>query len=226
MPQGQGPPYPHPNPVPGSNAIGLFQIGVSPIGTIPSFDPWITILSQYGNSQAIDGVVTAFNAAMDQTATFDDFFDVTWNVATATGAGLDRIGRVVNVSRTLQLPSGAVPFLGFEEAGDPLFVPFGQGTFFAGANSLTSNFQLADSDYRTLIYAKMAANICDGSIPAINQVLLTLFPNRGNAYVADGENMTMEYVFAFNLSAVELAIVEQSGALPKPVGVSVTVVQP
>ena len=140
--------------------------------------------------------------------------------ATASGPGLDRIGRVVNVSRTLQLPAGTNPFLGFEEAGDPLFLPFGQGTFFTGG-SLTSNFQLVDADYRTLIYAKMAANICDGSIPAINQVLLTLFPNRGNCYVADGENMTMEYVFAFNLSAVELAIVEQSGALPKPVGVSV-----
>lgn len=225
MPQSSGAPYPHPNPAPGSNQIGQFIIGVSPIGTIPSFDPWATIISQYGNSQAIDGIITAFNAAMDQTATFDDFFDVTWNVATAQGPGLDRIGRVVGVSRTLQIPGGSNPFLGFEEAGDPLFLPFGQGTFFTGS-TLTSNFSLVDSDYRTLIFAKMAANICDGSIPAINQVLLTLFPNRGNCYATDGEDMTMTYTFAFNLTAVELAIVEQSGALPKPVGVLATVVQP
>ena len=79
-PQSAGAPYPHPNPAPGSNAIGQFIIGVSPIGTIPSFDPWATIISQYGNSQAIDAIITSFNAAMDQTANFDDFFDVTWNV--------------------------------------------------------------------------------------------------------------------------------------------------
>ena len=225
MPLGPGPNYPHPNPAPGSNAIGSFIIGVSPIGTIPSFDPWATIISQYGNSQAIDAIITAFNAAMDQTANFDSFFDVTWNAVTAQGPGLDRIGRVVNVSRTLQLPGTPQTSFGFNEAGDPSFVGFGQAPFFSGGQ-LTTNFNLLDPDYRLLIYAKMAANICDGSIPAINQILLALFPGRGNCYVADGENMTIAYTFAFALSAIELAIVQTSGVLPKPVGVSATVVQP
>jgi hypothetical protein len=224
MPQSAGAPYPHPNPVPGSNAIGSFTIGVSPIGTIPSFDPWATILSQYGNSQAIDGIITAFNAAMDQTATFDNFYDVWWNVATAQGVGLDRIGRVVNVSRTVQIPLGTQDFFGFNEANDPTFVGFGQAPFSSGG-TLTSNTTLVDSDYRTLIYAKMAANICDGSIQSINNILLTLFPNRGNCYVTDGENMTMTYTFTFALTPIELAIVQESGVLPKPVGVAATVVQ-
>ncbi len=224
MPQNSGIPYPHPNPAPGSNQIGSFVIGVSQIGTIPTFDVFSTILSQYGNSESILALITSFNAAMDQTAVFDDFFDVYWNAATAVGVGLDRIGRVVNVSRTLHLPGGVDPFLGFEEAADPNFLPFGQGTFFTGS-TLTSNFQLGDADYRTLIFAKMAANICDGSIPATNQILLTLFPNRGNCYVTDGEDMTMTFTFNFSLTPVELAIVEQSGVLPKPVGVLLTVVQ-
>ena len=43
--------------------------------------------------------------------------------------------------------------------------------------------------------------------------------------MVDGENMTMQYVFNFTLSPVELAIVEESGVLPKPVGVAATVVQ-
>jgi len=225
MPQSAGAPYPHPNPAPGSNAIGSFQIGVSPIGTIPSFDPWATIISQYGNSQAIDGIITAFNAAMDQTANFDTFYDVWWNVATAQGVGLDRIGRVVNVSRTVQIPLGTQDFFGFNEANDPTFVGFGQAPFSSGG-TLTSNTTLVDSDYRTLIYAKMAANICDGSIKSINGILLTLFPNRGNCYVTDGENMTMTYTFTFALTPIELAIVQESGVLPKPVGVAATVVQP
>ena len=53
--------------------------------------------------------------------------------------------------------------------------------------------------------------------------MMNLFPHRGNCYVVDGLNMTMQYFFAFPLSPVELAIVSQSGVLPKPVGVSATV---
>jgi hypothetical protein len=38
--------------------------------------------------------------------------------------------------------------------------------------------------------------------------------------------MAMTYVFGQDLTPVELAIVAQSGVLPKPVGVSVTAEQP
>jgi hypothetical protein len=43
--------------------------------------------------------------------------------------------------------------------------------------------------------------------------------------VIDNNNMTMTYYFTFLLTAVEAAIVSQSGILPKPVGVLATVVQ-
>ena len=37
-------------PAPGSNAIGTFIIGASPIGDIPVFDPWQTVISQVENT--------------------------------------------------------------------------------------------------------------------------------------------------------------------------------
>ena len=40
-------------PKTGSNGIGGFVIGVSPIGDIPPFDFWKTIISQYANSDVI-----------------------------------------------------------------------------------------------------------------------------------------------------------------------------
>jgi hypothetical protein len=73
--------------------------------------------------------------------------------------------------------------------------------------------------YRVLVKAKALANICDGSIPAINQILLLLFPGRGNCYVADGD-MLMTYTFEFPLTPVEGAIVAQSGILPRTAGVT------
>lgn len=308
-----GPQYP-PSPAAGSNAISSFIIGVSPIGDIPSFDVWTTIISQYANSSILTQLITNFAQYLDQTANFGAFYDLMWNVDTAQGYGLDVWGRIVGVTRTLQLTDGG-KFLGFEEASGLTVDPFGQSPFYAGA-TITNNFQLSDDSFRVLIFAKALSNISNGTIPSINQILLNLFPGRGNSYVTDGGlvsanvtgafagaggviqlilgdnsrasvngfatgaiikvsgvggtteangtfvidvvingafaainlrgttfinaytsggvavnnstsngNMTMTYTFKFVLTQVEAAIILQSGVLPKPVGVSATVVQ-
>jgi hypothetical protein len=127
------------------------------------------------------------------------------------------------------------------------------GAFYSGFG-LTSNYSLSDEAYRKLIMAKAAQNLSSCSIADINQILLRLFPNRGNCYCADGYQggqwfgfqesitalpfnqgqfyageplnnvMTMQYVFDFQLSPVEMAIVSNSGVLPKPTGVIASVV--
>jgi hypothetical protein len=204
-----------------SNAIGSFIIGVSPIGDIESFDVWKTILSQYANSSILTRLIENMDSYLDQSTNFDAFFDLIWNVDTAQGYGLDVWGRIVNVSRTLSVSTGG-DFFGFQEAGGSA-QPFNQAPFFSG-QQISDNFILTDSAYRTLIFAKALANICDGSIPAINQILLNLFPHRGNCYVVDGLNMTMTFKFDFVLSPVELALISQSGVLPKSTGVSLSVV--
>ncbi|NTF54938.1 DUF2612 domain-containing protein [Agrobacterium rhizogenes] len=243
-----GPPYP-PGPQPGSNGIGLFEIGVSPVGTIPPFDVWKTVISQYANSPILIQLIENVFAYLDQTKNFDAFFDYIWNVDTAQGIGLDIWGRIVGVNRVLQVEVGN--WFGFEESLPGAFT-FGQGAFFSGS-PLTDNYALSDQAYRQLILAKAAANITNGSIPAINRILMTLFPNRGNAYVTDGfqggewfgfkeennaqgfnqaafyngqsiQSMVMTYVFEFQLTPVELAIVQQSGVLPKSTGVAASVV--
>jgi hypothetical protein len=245
-----GPSYP-PGPGAGSNGIGQFAIGVSPLGTIPKFDVWATVLSQYANSEILTQLLLNFYSYLDQSANIDAFFDLMFNVDTAQGYGLDCCGRIVNVSRTLSVPNGT--YLGFEGQGNTVGT-FGESPFYNGEVS-TGNYQLSDSVYRTLILAKALSNISNGSVPSINQILLLLFPNRGNAYVTDKNpaagpsfsfnetgagqpfgqasfgdigakpNMTIFYVFNFTLTPGELAIVEQSGVIPKPVGVTASVVQ-
>ena len=243
-----GPPYPVVNP-PGSNAIDEFTIGVSPIGTIPPFDICETVQSQYANSPIITALLTNFAAWLDQTQNFDNFFDLIFNVDTAVGYGLDVWGRIVGVNRILKITTPGAYF-GFEEATDAS--GFNQAPFYAGA-ALTSNYTLTDEAYRLLILTKAFANISQCSIPALNQMLLTLFPHRGNAYVTEGSTfgpyfgfeeatdalgfnqapfysgeiinrMIMTYTFDFSLSPVERAIVESSGVLPKPTGVKAVIV--
>jgi hypothetical protein len=218
-----GPPYPRyaAGFTPGSNSIGSFQIGVSPIGWLPEFDPWVQVISQYANSPRMIALIESFNDAMDQTENFQNLYDFVWNIGTAEGYGLDVWGRIVNVKRTLPLPGGTSLF-GFNEPGS--WTGFGQGGFFTGG-SLSSNFILADPDYKKLILAKAAGNISDGAIPSVNQLLMTLFENRGTCYVADGQNMSLTYTFKFPLNPIELAIVELSGVLPSAAGVIVNVSQ-
>ena len=199
-----------------SSSIGQFEIGVSQIGNAGQFDFNNTVISQYANSPALYQLIENFNTYLDQTESVDNLFDMMFNVDTAQGLGLDIIGRIVGVSRVLALDvSSYLSFAGGDANGE-----FGQAPFYMG-QATTSNYALSDSAFRTLILAKAAANISGNSIPAINQLLLTLFSNRGDCHVADNENMTMNYVFNFSLTAVEKAILTMSGVLPHPSGVAV-----
>ena len=180
-----------------------------------------TIISQYSNAPTLNQLITNMNGYIDPSVNFDAFYNLIWNIDTAQGYGLDVWGRILGVGRVLQVSVG-VDF-GFNEATDA--EGFTIASFYDGT-SVTSNYSLGDPAYLVLLLAKALANISDGSIPSINQIMLNLFPGRGDCYVTDGANMTMTYHFTFALTTVELAIVSQSGVLPKPTGVLASVVHP
>lgn len=177
-----------------------------------------TIISQYGQSPTINALINAMNQWLDPSTDIDAFYNDIWNVDTATGIGLDIWGRIVGVGRVLQVATTG-KFFGFDEATNVSADPFNTSPFYSG-QQINSNFILGDDGFRVLILAKALANISNGSIPAINQILLSLFPGRGNCYIADGLNMTMTYTFTFPLTPVEAAIVSQSGILPRMTGVA------
>ncbi len=201
-----------------NNSIGQFQIGISPIGDLPTFDVMTTVLSQYANSPIIMAMIQNLAENLDQTKNLSDYYDVLFNVATAQGYGLDVWGRIVGVSRVVSVQASLT--MGFQEAGSLSALGFNQGAFFGGG-SLTNNYNLSDDAFRVVILAKALSNITDCSIAGINQILLSLFPNRGNCYVTDGLNMTMTYTFDFPTTDVEKAIVQGSGILPHPTGVAI-----
>lgn len=184
-----------------------------------TFDYTRTIISQYANSPILLQLIQDFDQYVDPSVDLEAFYNLIWDVDTAQGYGLDVWGRIVGVTRTISVITG--DYFGFNEAGNTAF-PWNNQPFFVGHGS-TSNYNLSDTAFRTLILAKALSNISDGSIPAINQLLMNLFPGQGNNYVADTGNMTMVYTFAFLLTRVEIAIVTQSGVLPKPTGVSFTI---
>ncbi len=182
-----------------------------------------TIISQYANSATIVRLVENMNEYIDPRANFEAFYDAVWNIDTAVGFGLDIWGRIVGVGRLLRVPSNLKTF-GFVTASvPPDWQPFNQGTFYNGHNS-SQSYLLPDDTYRTLILTKALANIVATTAASLNQLLRNLFPGRGRCYVLDLGNMNMQFVFEFDLTSAEYAILTQSGALPHPAGVSFSVV--
>src|SRR6266446_8680457 len=130
-----------------------------------------TIISQYSNSSILTQLITNLNTYIDPSADLEAFYTLIWNVDTAVGYGLDVWGRIVGINRVLQIASGS--YFGWYEAQDR--TGFNQSPFYNGQIT-TAAFSLTDEAFRRLIFAKAAANITDCSIPAINQILMNLFP--------------------------------------------------
>lgn len=187
-----------------------------------------TVLSQYAGSPTIARLVSNMNAYVDTSTNFNQFFEFIWNVDTAIGNGLDIWGRIVGVTRVLKLSTTS--YFGLTGPAGASGLPFNQAPFYNG-QTITANYYLTDAVFRVLILAKALANISNATIQSINQILINLFgiggplPVVGNCYCTDLGGMAMTFTFGSPLSAIQKSIVYQSGVLPRPIGVTATIVE-
>lgn len=196
------------------------DVGLSAIAVSPNIN--LTVISQFAQSPVLMQMIQNFGQYFDQSANWNNFYQYVWNIANAQGFGLDFWGKVLGVTRYLEIPVTA-EYLGLQgSAGTASGFPFDVGVFFDGATD-TQTYSLPDPDYLTLLYAKAFANICRCCIPVLNQLLMTLFVGFGDAYVIDNGNMQMTFYLGWAPTAIQLAILEQSGVVPHPTGVAVSV---
>lgn len=189
-----------------------------------------TVISQYANSTKLKKLIGSFSDALNTQSLSDSFYTNVWNIDTASGYGLDVLGRIVGVKRNLYIPGGTSGALfGWGNAGSGAggYSGWDQAPWNTG-NNLTPNYSLTDSDYRRLILVKAFSNISNRSIPSINAGLMTMFSGQGDVYVEDTSAlvsgpMMMRYVFKFQPSVLDLAILQQSGAFAIPSGVAVSI---
>ncbi len=207
----------------GTVVAGGSRVGFVINAFITPFDYQRTVISQYANSPTLLALVDDLDGCIDPRTNMEAFYAYVWNVDSARGFGLDIWGRIVGVSRLLKIPNSEA-LLGFHNSSIPDdWVPFNQGVFFTGTGS-SQAYLLPDDIYRTLILTKALANIVATNASSLNQLLRNLFPGRGRAFVRDNGGMSMTFVFEFDLTAAEYAILTQSGALPHPAGVEYNVI--
>ena len=151
----------------------------------------------------------------------------------AVSYGLDLWGRRVGANRNISVATTSTTYFGFSNNGAYLgWQPFGNdaSSWPPGVGGLspfwpngpfTTNTQLANKDFLTLILTKAMSNISNCSAPVVTKLLQMLFGP--GAYAQDLGNMQAAY-FVPSLSAAQLSILQHSGALNRPAGVQVFII--
>lgn len=214
-----------------------------------------TIISQYGNSATITQLVRNMNEYVDPRADLDAFFSFVWNVDSARGFGLDIWGRIVNIRRELLIPETLEYFGFNEAvgSGQPFEqAPFYDGTPPAtqtlrladdayraliyikalrnisstnplSINTLLRNLFTTSRTSTEISYTPLGEFVLGESVMGYLYAETTV--DAGRCYVSDLGDMSMRYTFEFELTPYEFAVITQSGALPRPAGVSATIFQ-
>lgn len=181
-----------------------------------------TILRQYGNSPKLKKIVYLIGDALNTDTLIDNFYNKIFNLDTATSNGLDMWGRIVNVSRYVNFSDYETggDFFGFNGSN---FKPFNNSPFYTAGLS-TNTLRLSDDFYRKIIKAKAAVNISSATPSDMNRLLLSIFSERGQPFVVDNLDMTMNYIFPFYLTSGEIALIKSAGVISRPSGVKVRVI--
>ena len=181
-----------------------------------------TYLSQYANSPRFVQIIENWNENIDPQIDFDEFYRYLWNIDTAIGFGLDIWGKKIGVPRYLWVVEEKEYFGFYNESFDEqqqVYVPFNVRPFFNGLDS-TPSIRVEDELYRRMILAKAYANISRATVETFNFMLEFLF-GEGSAFVIDGHDMSLKYVFNITVTPIIYAIIYRSGILPRPAGVKV-----
>jgi len=141
-----------------------------------------------------------------------------YDIDTAVGQQLDRIGEWVGVSRKLSLPLTGVYF-SFDTPG----LGFDQGTWLGPFDPTSGLVSLPDDQYRILLYATIAANNWDGTVPTAYTAWNTIFSPLGySILIEDNQNMTMDVVLVGpSPDAVTLALFTGGYLNLRPAGVGI-----
>lgn len=101
-----------------------------------------------------------------------------FDVDVAVGQQLDFVGQWVGFSRQLPQPLAGVYFA-FDTSG----VGFDEGVIWSPGDPLQGLVSLPDDTYRLMIFAKIAANVWDGSLIEAERILAEAFAQSPGTYI-------------------------------------------
>jgi hypothetical protein len=172
--------------------------------------------------------------------TADTFSGVTsaYDVDTAVGNQLDVVGQWIGITRFLSTPLEV--YFSFDNAT----LGFDRGTWKGPYDPTAGIIELTDDYYRLLLKTKIMANVWNGTLEQLNQILSTIMPDINGLVlgisttpgilgtdqpgpgitmlVVDNQDMTMSvYVVGVGFTAILIAIMKLMVRILKPEGVGI-----
>ena len=171
----------------------------------------------------IRATVEQFEPIFGLLKSFDDAFDVD----KATDAQLDLIGRIVGITRVVNVAVSALRF-GFAENGgsgdygDKFNPSLNVSPMRDKFSQAYTQQELDNVRYRRFIKAKVMKNsvscyLVNDTHITIQDVITAAFD--GKAYVVDNQDMTLTLYIANSVSQDEIDLIRQLGLLPTPISV-------
>lgn len=185
------------------------------------------ILWQYNDSPRIQTLITEKSNwyADNEEQFWNDWVVNVFDLRTANTFGLCVWSIILDIPLYINVnsidPDGK-PLIGFNEYTvfpDLIntYVNFENGNF----SNRNSVINLTIEEQRLILRLRYYQLVSRGAIPEINTFLKELFQNFGTVYVLDGLDMSIVYVFNFDLSSSIFYVLTQLDLLPRPAGVKI-----
>lgn len=175
------------------------------------------VLWQYDQAPNLQSLLTSkqewYN--VNQTAFWNDWYRDVFDLRTANDFGLQVWAIILGQPLFLNSAPDNKPTWGF---GD-YYVNFERGNF---ASSTGSSYHVGTEAARALLRLRYYQLTGSGTVPEINRILADVFSDYGLAYVIDGYDMTLTYVFTFPLTSDLYYLFNNFDILPRPAGVAIS----
>lgn len=169
------------------------------------------MISQYANSPKFVKLVEGLTGLFNNAKLIKDWYNIVFNLKTATGFGLDIWGKILNQSRNFTYTN--------QTSGVQTEY------YLKGAMTIDgTNFsaEQIEETYRTILFMKALSYITNATDKSLNELLQFYFAEKGGkCYVIQYGTMKIRYVFEFPVNKLEKSIF-MSDVMPKPTGVGTT----
>ncbi len=178
------------------------------------------ILWQYSNATNLQGILNAKNEwyITNYQQFWQDWYTNVFDLRTANNFGLSVWSIILGQSLfTSFVESTGIPYFGFG-ADNQNF----DGANFASLNGGNNIYSTQTS--RLLLQLRYFQLTSSGTVPETNRMLSYVFQSYGSAYLVDNHDMTQTYHFQFVIPAEISYMLNNTDVLPRPAGVSSTIV--
>lgn len=175
------------------------------------------ITSEHRDKPKFMAMVEAFSKPfVDQINTLES---LNFDLDSAVDVMLDYLGEWIGFGRIVSIPLNI--YFSLDTAG----LGFDQGIWFSPFDPVSGTTRLDNDSYRRLLKARVGINHWDSTVAQFNEIMERVFEGTSvTAYATDNMDKTVTVHIVGNVPLVLKSLIDSRVLLPKPGGISISVV--